>query len=106
MNLIFAPFIVMYLLLLYFFRYFEVYTFFVRILMIRNIIRIQEPLDPGNINPLHSGSFVNLMSCITYSRSDSTLATNLLRNTSINSRKRRLRKYLGITPKLVFSNVP
>jgi len=43
MNLIFAPFIVIYLLLLYFFRYFEVSIIFITQLINRSITKIQGP---------------------------------------------------------------
>ena len=96
MNMIFAPFIVIYLLLLYFFRYFEVLPLVNLMLIDRNTTRTRVLSAQGNINPLLNGNSANLMSFTTSSKSVSTLVTNSRQNTSISSPRKRQLNYQGI----------
>jgi len=96
MNLSFAPFIVIYLLLLYFFRYFEVLPPVNAMLIDRNTTRTLALSVHGNINPSLNGNSANSTSCTTSSKSVSTLVTNSRQNTSISSPRKRQLNYQGI----------
>ena len=102
MNLIFAPFIVLYLLLLYFFRYFEVCFYHKSCAHNRNITRTPGLWDQGNIHLLPNGSFESSTNYIIFSKSGLISVTNLHQNILINSLKKRLRNYLGKSS-LIFS---
>lgn len=76
LNAIFAPFIVLYLVMYSFFRYFEVCEehpllpnsiVTVAVGVRRNITRIHPILAEGDIRHSHSGSFASLMNCHTSS---------------------------------------
>ena len=96
-NALFAPFIVVYLLMYSFFRYFEVSrpdTKFLPVRTIlsygldgRNITRIRRRSGRGNIPPTRAGNFASLTSYLIYLRGGSTKAMSPQSNTSTSSPK-------------------
>jgi hypothetical protein len=76
LNAIFAPFIVLYLLMYSFFRYFEVWPihwFYLLYLSVcRNIARTPHRSAEDNTRLSHSGNFENLTNCRMYLPGDLT----------------------------------
>lgn len=91
MNVILGPFIVSYLVVVYFFKYFNVRSYIPILdpvlICYRSITRTRQQSVPDNIRLLQNGSSGNSMSFIISSREELTCHILLLPDTLINSRK-------------------